>query len=87
MTPQIRTSCRQVLLVASAALALRAAPVTAQVTGDVPAARPDAIVDLATREGVKFVSGEWRYSDTRIVEVDHRAVGADLKASGAPTRA
>ncbi len=45
------------------------------------------VVDLATREGTRFVNGEWRYSDTRIVEVDHRAAGADLKASGAPTRA
>ena len=68
-------------------LLLLAAPLRAQVTGDVPAARPDAIVDLATREGVRVVNGEWRYSDTRIVEVDHRAVGADLKASGAPTKA
>lgn len=68
-------------------LGLLAAPAGAQVTGDVPASRPDAIVDLATREGVRLVNAEWRYSDTRIVEVDHRAVGADLKASGAPTRA
>jgi gluconolactonase len=71
------------------AAALVAIPLSAaaQVTGDVPAARPDAIVDLATGEGVRAVHGEWRYSDTRIVEVDHRAVGADLKASGPPTRA
>jgi gluconolactonase len=74
-------------LPAAAIVALLAAPVTAQVTGDVPAPRPDAIVDLATREGVLLVNGQWRYSDTRIVEVDHRAAGADLKASGAPTRA
>ena len=63
------------------------APALAQVTGDVPAARPEAIVDLATAEGVRLVNGEWRYSDTRIVEVDHRAAGADLKPSGAPTKA
>ena len=75
------------LLQASTVLVLLAAPLMAQVTGDVPAPRPDAIVDLATREGVRVVNGEWRYSDTRIVEVDHRGVGADLKASGAPTRA
>jgi gluconolactonase len=74
---------------AAAAIALTLAlalPAAAQVTGDVPAARPDAIVDLATVEGVRLVKGEWRYSDTKIVEVDHRAVGPDLKASGAPTR-
>jgi gluconolactonase len=68
-------------------LVIGAASAGAQVTGDVPASRPDAIVDLTTREGVRLVGGEWRYSDTRIVEVDHQAVGADLKASGAPTRA
>jgi gluconolactonase len=64
-----------------------AAPVLAQTTGDVPAVRPDAIVDLASYEGARLVHGEWRYSDTRIVEVAHRAVGLDLKASGGPTRA
>ena len=55
-------------------------------TGDVPAGRPVAIVDLATREGAQLVSGQWRYADARIIEVDHRAPGPDLKPSGAPTR-
>ena len=62
------------------------APAVAQVTGDVPAGRPDAIVNLATRDGVRLVNGEWRYSDTTIREVAHRAVGSDLKPSGAPTK-
>jgi gluconolactonase len=57
-------------------------PVRAQVTADVPAIRPDAIVDLATDEGVALVRGQWRYNDARIVEVDHRGPGADLRASG-----
>jgi gluconolactonase len=30
----------------------------------------DATVDLMTREGVALVAGEWRYSDTRVVEID-----------------
>ena len=68
-------------------LLLAARSVSGQVTGDVPAARPDAIVDLATHEGTQLVHGQWRYSDVRLVEVAHRAVGPDLKASGAPTRA
>lgn len=46
--------------------------------------RPDAIVDLATPAGVALVQGQWRYSDTRIVETDFRAPGPDLKPSGAP---
>ena len=48
--------------------------------------RPDAIVDLRTAEGVKLVHGQWRYSDTRIVEADFRAPGADLKPSGPPIK-
>lgn len=43
---------------------------------------PDAVVDLRTPEGVARVNAEWRYSDTTIGEIEHREVGADLKASG-----
>jgi gluconolactonase len=32
------------------------------------------------------VKGQWRYSDTRIVEVDFRAAGSDGQPTGAPTR-
>ena len=58
----------------------------AQVTSDVPAIRPDAIVDLASDEGVSLVRGQWRYSDARVVEVDHRSPGTDLRPSGPPNR-
>src|SRR4051812_46219524 len=34
---------------------------------------PEAIIDLATGEGLRIVKGEWRYSDTKIVEVDFTA--------------
>ena len=50
------------------------------------ASRPAAIVDLRTVEGAALVEGEWRWADARIVEVDHRAPGPDLKPSGAPNR-
>jgi len=43
---------------------------------------PDAVVDLRTTEGVARVNAQWRYSDTAIREIEHRDVGADLKASG-----
>jgi len=43
---------------------------------------PDAVVDLRTTEGVARVNAQWRYSDTTIREIEHRDVGADLKASG-----
>src|SRR5205809_2255187 len=43
---------------------------------------PDAVVDLRTTEGIARVQAQWRYSDTIIREIEHRDVGADLKASG-----
>src|SRR5207247_6793516 len=43
---------------------------------------PNAIVDLRTTEGVARVNAQWRYSDTTIREIEHRDVGADLKAGG-----
>jgi gluconolactonase len=54
---------------------------------DPPGLRPAAIVDLATRDGVALVRGQWRYSDVRIVDSENHAVGADLKPSGKPIRA
>ena len=36
-------------------------------------AKPEASIDLGTAEGVKLVAGEWRYSDTKIIEVDFKA--------------
>src|SRR6266545_3967135 len=47
---------------------------------------PDAVVDLRTMEGVARVNAQWRYSDTKIHEIDHRSVGPDLKASGPKNR-
>ncbi len=43
---------------------------------------PNAIVDLRTPAGVARVNGQWRYSDTLIQQIEHRSVGADLKATG-----
>ena len=48
--------------------------------------RPDAIIDLRTADGVRVVNGQWRYSDTTIVEADFNAPGPDLKPSGKPIR-
>ncbi len=61
--------------------------INAQVTQDAPiGARPDAIINLANEEGVRLVKGQWRYSDAKVVEVDHKSVGADLKPSGTPNK-
>jgi len=51
-----------------------------------PYGRPDATIDLRTNEGVQLVKGQWRYSDVRIITVDSRGPGADLKPSGAPIK-
>jgi len=76
---------RNVLIVA-AALALFHPSAYAQVTGDAPGVRPDAIVDLATDEGIALVKGQWRYSNAKVVDVDHYSPGADLAPSGPPNR-
>jgi len=53
---------------------------------DPPFGRPDAVIDLATRDGAQLVKGQWRYHDVKIVDADSRGVGPDLKPSGAPTK-
>jgi gluconolactonase len=58
----------------------------AQVTADAPAVRPDAIVNLATDDGAALVRGQWHYRDARIIEVEHRSPGPDLRPSGPPNR-
>jgi gluconolactonase len=65
---------------------LSAGAALAQVTADAPAVRPDAIVNLATDEGTSLVRGQWRYRDARVVEVEHRSPGPDLRPSGPPNR-
>lgn len=49
---------------------------------EVPTGKPAASIDLASVDGAKLVSGEWKYSDTRIVETDFRSAGADNQPSG-----
>ena len=46
-----------------------------------------AVVDLATPEGAALVKGEWRYGDTRVVEVDFKSAGPDGQPTGVPNRA
>ena len=61
-------------------------PLTAQATVDLPVALPAAVVDLRTQEGAALVKAQWRYSDAKIIEVDHHAPGPDLRPSGPPNR-
>ena len=48
--------------------------------------RPDATIDLRTRDGAALVRGQWRYADARLTEVEALGPGADLKPTGRPVR-
>jgi gluconolactonase len=48
--------------------------------------RPNAVVDLRTKEGADLVRGQWRYADARVSEVDSSGPGPDLRPSGAPVK-
>jgi gluconolactonase len=80
MSPRALVSATLLLAAASAAAEVARSPLSPE------AARPDAIVDLATREGAALVAGTWRYADARLVEIESRGVGPDLRPSGAPVR-
>jgi gluconolactonase len=70
-----------VFALALAALCGTAAGAHAQY--DAPASPPAASIDLASREGVAAVRGQWRYSDIRIVQVAHYDPGPDNQPTGA----
>ncbi len=74
------------LLVAWGLGAGRAGAQIARPPAESPAGPGDATIDLATAEGAALVKGQWRYSDTKIVEVDFKAPGPDLQPTGEPIR-
>lgn len=69
-------------------LALILLPLTGRTQSwqDLPAGEPAATIDLATKEGVDQVKGAWRYSDTKIIEVDFTGPGPDGQPTGAPVK-
>jgi gluconolactonase len=69
------------------ALVFLAGRALAEINADAPTGKADAVIDLATREGVDLVKGQWRYSDTKIIEVDFKAAGPDKQPTGKPTKA
>ncbi len=82
-TDQVMTAIILTALLLFAATFARAASLE-----DVLAKRkPQATIDLASKEGVRLVKGEWRYSDTRIIEIDFTAAGADGQPSNTPAKA
>lgn len=62
------------------------ASASAKVNTEVPTGKPEAMVDLGSVDGVKAVKGEWRYSDTKIIETDFRGPGPDKQPTGAPVK-
>lgn len=54
----------------------------ALIAQDAPSGKPNISIDLATVDGAKLVSGEWRYSDTKIIETQFNAAGPDSQPSG-----
>jgi gluconolactonase len=49
---------------------------------EVPGGKAEASIDLTTVDGAKTVKGIWKYSDTRIIETDFKAAGADNQPTG-----
>lgn len=45
---------------------------------------PEARIDLGTKAGTELVKAQWRYSDTKIVEVNFNTAGADGQPSAVP---
>src|SRR2546421_310121 len=77
---------RFVALFTVGALVFLAGRALAETNADAPTGKADAVIDLATREGVDLVKGQWRYSDTKIIPVDFRAAGSDKQPTGKPTK-
>ncbi len=75
------------LAILFASLALCAHSAAAQkLLEAIPSGRPEATINLATADGARLVKGQWRYSDTKIIEVDFRGPGADGQPTGAAVR-
>jgi gluconolactonase len=49
--------------------------------------KPEATINLASKDGVQLVKGEWRYSDTKIIEIDFKAPGVDGQPGSTPNKA
>lgn len=53
---------------------------------EVPNGNAEASINLATVEGAKLIKGNWKYSDTRIIETDFKSAGADNQPTGNPVK-
>jgi len=82
----VRRQSGLAVLAAALACALAAPAAAAPRTLGPLEGRADAVIDLRTREGVELVRGQWRARAARLAEAEFRAVGPDLRPSGAPIR-
>src|ERR1043166_3126696 len=86
LTSTFKLACLLFLLTpvyASVVSNLTHASAPAKTSADVPTGKPAATIDLGSIEGVNTVNGQWRYSDTKIVETDFRGPGPDKQPTGA----
>jgi gluconolactonase len=51
-------------------------------SAEIPEGQAAASIDLATADGVQLVKGQWRYSDTKIIEVNFKSPGTDGQPTG-----
>jgi len=73
---------RFAVAVAFGVLVFLAGRAFAETNADALSGKPDVVIDLATKEGVDLVKGQWRYSDTKIIQVDFKAAGPDKQPTG-----
>jgi gluconolactonase len=74
------------ILILFAILFLGVTTASSQTQNDLLKGKADATINLATDEGVKMVNGEWRYSDTKIIETNFYAAGPEGQPTGAPVK-
>lgn len=74
------------MVFAGAACALVALTAATMNRAELPTGSPAATIDLATDTGIQSVEGQWRYHDTKIVDVDFRGPGPDGQPTGAPVK-
>src|SRR5437016_14288074 len=54
----------------------------AETNADAPSSKPDAVIDLTTKEAVDLVKDQWSYTDTKIIQIDFKAAGVDKQPTG-----
>jgi gluconolactonase len=67
-------------------LALTCCWAGAELGNKIPESQPEASVNLMTGDGANLVRAQWRYRDTKIVEVDFTGPGVDGQPTGKPVR-